>query len=115
MSAGSGATGMQYQGASFIPTSSSLRRYARFGPFHLDIEQQELFRNGSRVRVQGKVCDALLILINRAGEVVTRETLRERGAHLWGCFAEDEFARARRDLIRVQGFAAAVVENDRCP
>jgi DNA-binding winged helix-turn-helix (wHTH) protein len=80
MSAGSGATGMQYQGASFIPTSSSLRRYARFGPFHLDIEQQELFRDGSRVRVQGKVCDALLILINRAGYVVTRETLRER---LW--------------------------------
>ena len=80
MSAGSGATGMQYQGASFIPSSSSLRRYVRFGPFHLDVEQQELFRDGSRVRVQGKVCDALLILINRAGEVVTRETLRER---LW--------------------------------
>ena len=30
--------------------------------------------------MQGKVCDALLILIKRAGEVVTRETLRER---LW--------------------------------
>jgi DNA-binding winged helix-turn-helix (wHTH) protein len=80
MSAGSGATGMQYQGASFIPPDSLSRRYARFGPFHLDLEQQELFRNGSRVRVQGKVCDALLILIKRAGQVVTRETLRER---LW--------------------------------
>jgi DNA-binding winged helix-turn-helix (wHTH) protein len=80
MSVSSGATGMQYQGASFIPPGSSLRRYVRFGPFHLDIEQQELFRDGSRVRVQGKVCDALLILINRAGEVVTRETLRAR---LW--------------------------------
>jgi DNA-binding winged helix-turn-helix (wHTH) protein len=63
-----------------VPASSSLRRYVRFGPFQLDVEQQELFRDGSRVRVQGKVCDALLILINRAGEVVTRETLRER---LW--------------------------------
>jgi DNA-binding winged helix-turn-helix (wHTH) protein len=80
MNVGSGATGMQYQGASFIPPSSSLRRYVRFGPFHLDVEQQELFRDGSRVRVQGKVCEALLILINRAGEVVTRETLRAR---LW--------------------------------
>jgi DNA-binding winged helix-turn-helix (wHTH) protein len=80
MSAGSGATGMQYQGAPFIPPGSLSRRYARFGPFHLDLEQQELFRNGSRVRVQGKVCDALLILIKRAGQVVTRETLRER---LW--------------------------------
>jgi len=80
MSTGFGATGMQYQGAAFNPPGSPLRRYVRFGPFHLDVEQQELFRNGSRVRVQGKVCDALLILINRAGEVVTRETLRER---LW--------------------------------
>jgi len=80
MSAGSGATGMQYLGTTFIPSSSSLRRYVRFGPFHLDVEQQELFRDGSRIRVQGKVCDALLILINRAGEVVTRETLRAR---LW--------------------------------
>jgi DNA-binding winged helix-turn-helix (wHTH) protein len=71
---------MQYQGAPFDPSGSSLRRYVRFGPFQLDVEQQELFRDGSRVRVQGKVCDALLILINRAGEVVTRETLRER---LW--------------------------------
>ncbi len=56
------------------------RRYVRFGSFHLDIQQQELFKDGSRVRVQGKVCEALLILVENPGEVVTRETLRAR---LW--------------------------------
>lgn len=55
-------------------------RYVRFGAFHLDRQQQELFKDGSRVRVQGKVCEALMILIANSGEVVTRETLR---AHLW--------------------------------
>jgi len=57
-----------------------LRRYVRFGAFHLDLQQQELFKDGSRVRVQGKVCEALLILVESPGEVVTRETLRAR---LW--------------------------------
>lgn len=57
-----------------------LRRYVRFGAFHLDLQQQELFKDGSRVRVQGKVCEALLILVENPGEVVTRETLRTR---LW--------------------------------
>jgi DNA-binding winged helix-turn-helix (wHTH) protein len=57
-----------------------LRRYVRFGSFHLDLQQQELFKDGSRVRVQGKVCEALLILVENPGEVVTRETLRAR---LW--------------------------------
>ncbi len=56
------------------------RRYVRFGSFHLDLQQQELFKDGSRVRVQGKVCEALLILVENPGEVVTRETLRAR---LW--------------------------------
>jgi DNA-binding winged helix-turn-helix (wHTH) protein len=56
------------------------RRYVRFGSFQLDLQQQELFKDGSRVRVQGKVCEALMILVANPGEVVTRETLR---AHLW--------------------------------
>jgi DNA-binding winged helix-turn-helix (wHTH) protein len=62
------------------PLGTPLRRYVRFGSFHLDLQQQELFKDGSRVRVQGKVCEALLILVEKPGEVVTRETLRAR---LW--------------------------------
>jgi DNA-binding winged helix-turn-helix (wHTH) protein len=63
-----------------IPGATPSPRYMRFGPFHIDLQQQELFRDGARVRLQGKVCEALLILIENAGEIVTRETLRAR---LW--------------------------------
>jgi DNA-binding winged helix-turn-helix (wHTH) protein len=55
-------------------------RYARFGVFDLDLQKQELFKNGSRVKLQGKVSQALLTLLEKHGEVVTREALRMR---LW--------------------------------
>lgn len=80
MNSTSAATGTQYQGATGSLGTLSSARYVRFGAFHLDLQQQELFKDGSRVRVQGKVCEALMILIANSGEVVTRETLR---AHLW--------------------------------
>jgi DNA-binding winged helix-turn-helix (wHTH) protein len=81
MNSNSAATGMQFQGERAIPlVDTPNSRYVRFGAFHLDRQQQELFKDGSRVRVQGKVCEALMILIANSGEVVTRETLR---AHLW--------------------------------
>lgn len=69
-----------YPQAHGAPLGTPFRRYIRFGSFHLDLQQQELFKDGSRVRVQGKVCEALLILVENPGEVVTRETLRAR---LW--------------------------------
>lgn len=55
-------------------------RYVRFGAFELDLQRQELFRAGVRVPVSRKVLEVLLILIEKPGDVVTRETLRNR---LW--------------------------------
>ena len=55
-------------------------RYIRFGDFILDQHRQELFKNGTRLKLQGKAYQVLLTLIERAGEVVTREELRQR---LW--------------------------------
>jgi DNA-binding winged helix-turn-helix (wHTH) protein len=55
-------------------------RYARFGVFDLDLQKQELFKDGSRVRMQGKVSQALLTLLEKPGQIVTREELRMR---LW--------------------------------
>jgi DNA-binding winged helix-turn-helix (wHTH) protein len=55
-------------------------RYARFGKFQIDAESQELFQNGERVRMQAKVYQALLLLLSRAGNIVTRE---EVGRRLW--------------------------------
>jgi len=51
-------------------------RYACFGAFHLDIKREELFKDGTRVKLQGKVYQALLALLQKPGEIVTREELR---------------------------------------
>ena len=56
-------------------------RYARFGPFQLDLKRQDLTKNGARLRLPGKVCQVLVTLLERHGEIVTREELRSR---LWG-------------------------------
>ncbi len=55
-------------------------RFARFGPFDLDFHRQELFRAGTRVPLPRKVLEVLMILIEKPGDIVTRESLRSR---LW--------------------------------
>jgi len=51
-------------------------RYLCFGAFHLDLKKEELFKDGTRVKLQGKVYQALLALLQKPGEIVTREELR---------------------------------------
>ena len=55
-------------------------RFLRFGDFYLDLQREALFKDGFRVKLQGKVYQALVVLTERAGEIVTREALRTR---LW--------------------------------
>src|SRR5438874_7313675 len=55
-------------------------RYIRFGPFQVDQHREEVSKNGARLKLQGKVYQVLLALIEKQGEVVTREELRMR---LW--------------------------------
>lgn len=62
------------------PVFFDAMRYLRFGAFILDQHRQELFRNGTRSKLQGKTYQVLRALLERPGEVVTREELRER---LW--------------------------------
>ena len=49
-----------------------------FGPFQLDAQEQELWRDGQYVKIQGKVYQALVALLEHPGEIVTREALRLR-------------------------------------
>ena len=51
-------------------------RYVCFGAFHLDLKKEELFKDGTRVKLQGKVYQALLALLQKPGEIVTRAELR---------------------------------------
>jgi DNA-binding winged helix-turn-helix (wHTH) protein len=55
-------------------------RYIRFGPFQVDQQRQEVTRSGTRLKLQGKVYQVLIALIEKQGDVVTREELRVR---LW--------------------------------
>lgn len=55
-------------------------RYLRFGAFQLDLQKEELFKDGARIRLQGKVYQALLALLEKPGDIITREALRMR---LW--------------------------------
>ena len=51
-----------------------------FGTFDVDLEAGELRRNGLKLKLQEKPFQMLAMLLERPGEVVTREALRER---LW--------------------------------
>lgn len=55
-------------------------RYVCFGGFQLDTQRELLFKDGSKMRLPGKVFQTLVALLEKPGEVVTRESLRER---LW--------------------------------
>ncbi len=57
----------------------------QFGEFEVDLRARELRRNGDRIRLQDQPFGVLEVLLERAGEVVTREQLRQR---LW---ASDTF------------------------
>ena len=61
-------------------TSSAPIRYLCFGGFQLDTQRELLLKDGSKVRLPGKVFQTLVALLEKPGEVVTREALRER---LW--------------------------------
>ena len=52
----------------------------RFGPFELNAGEESLARNGTRVKVQDLPYRLLAMLVERPGEIVTREEVRQR---LW--------------------------------
>jgi DNA-binding winged helix-turn-helix (wHTH) protein len=61
-------------------TATPSCRYLCFGGFQLDTQRELLFKDGSKVRLPGKVFQTLVALLDKPGEVVTREALREK---LW--------------------------------
>jgi cholera toxin transcriptional activator len=61
-----------------VPQNRS--RIARFGVFELDLSAGELRKSGVKLRLQGQPFQVLAVLLERAGEVVTREELQQK---LW--------------------------------
>ena len=75
-------TGMQaVAGRSYAEAKSpELQRFLSFGTFTVDLKREELFKDGTRIKLPGKVYHTLVALLERAGEVVSREDLRTK---LW--------------------------------
>jgi len=53
---------------------------ARFGVFELDLHAGELRKSGVKLRLQGQPLQVLAVLLERAGELVTRDEFRQK---LW--------------------------------
>ena len=69
------------EGARTVPEIPNHERFFRFGLFEFDGLTGELRKDGkARPRLQGQPLEVLLHLLDRPGEVVTREELRQR---LW--------------------------------
>ena len=62
------------------PPSSPAGKTIRFGVFEVDLAAGELRKNGNRIRLQEQPFQILVYLLDRTGEVVTREELRQK---LW--------------------------------
>jgi Tol biopolymer transport system component/DNA-binding winged helix-turn-helix (wHTH) protein len=63
-----------------MPSLSELPRVLRFGLFEVDLRAHELRRSGVKLKLQEQPFEVLSLLLERPGEVVTREELRDR---LW--------------------------------
>ena len=63
-----------------IPEPGAAGRIVRFAAFEFDIKTGELRKHGLRIKLQGQPISVLAMLIEHAGEAVTREELQKR---LW--------------------------------
>ena len=61
-------------------SAPSTRRYIRLGPIQVDLQKEEVTKNGSRLKLSGKPYRALVTLLERPEQIVTRDTMR---ACLW--------------------------------
>jgi len=71
-------------------------RYA-FGPYELEPETGTLWREGRMLSIQPQRARALELLVRRAGEVVTREELRDA---LWGADTYVDYEQGINSCIR---------------
>lgn len=81
-------------------------RILRFGQYEVDIEAGELRRQGQLLRVQEQPFQVLLALLNRPGEIVTREELRSQ---IWG---EDTFVDFDQSLSKAVGKLRETLRDD---
>ena len=63
-----------------MPSPSPRDLIVRFGPFEANLSTQELQKSGTRLRVANQSFQILALLLERPGQLVTRDELRQK---LW--------------------------------
>src|SRR5438067_914490 len=63
-----------------MPDAMQAPTVRRFGAFEINLQSGEVRKNGMRLRLSGQPFQVLAMLVERPGEVVTREELHSR---LW--------------------------------
>jgi TolB-like protein/DNA-binding winged helix-turn-helix (wHTH) protein len=79
-----------------MPSPPSPTRVLRFDDFELNIRAGELRKNGVRLRLRGQPLQVLEMLLNGAGDLVTREELR---AQIWPADTFVDFDHALHNAI----------------
>src|SRR5215472_7323337 len=77
--------------------SADLHRIFCFGPFEVDVVSGELRRQGLKIRLQDQPFRLLVLLLDRAGEVVAREKVRET---LWPADTYVDFDHSLNTAVR---------------
>src|SRR5690349_18283209 len=72
-------------------------RTVTFGPYRLDLETGELFRSDALVKLQHQPAKLLVMLVERAGELVTRNEIRR---NMWGTDTFVDFDQSVNFCIR---------------
>ena len=57
---------------------SNAASFIRFGTFELDVRARELRRRGLKIKLQEQPLQVLLVLLEKPGQIVSREELRQR-------------------------------------
>src|SRR6476661_4728324 len=73
------------------------RRILCFGSFEVDLASRELRRQGLKISLQDQPFRLLALLLERAGEVVTREELRDK---LWPADTNVDFDHSLNTAVR---------------
>ena len=83
----------------------STPKVVRFGTYEVDLRSGELRKNGLKVRLSGQPFQILAILLERPGELVTREELQKR---LWPGDTFVDFDSGLNAAVTVAGLLFAV-------
>lgn len=95
-----------------VPRDAQSAEKTSFGQFEVNIQTAELFKNGRRVRLSGQSARLLVILVQRAGQLVSRDNLR---LNLWPQDTYVDFDRGLNNCIsRIREALGDSVESPQC-